>query len=168
MSDRSRVGDHVGRSFLLLTGSVVDGTEELASSGKEYGVLVDSAGRARTLLAIDKGSAPAVIVEASTAMARLLGADIAALISSGVPGLVVTDDTGVVGVISAARVIDYIDEYSDLRDALSIGDGMLGGEPPVEPLALTCSTCGTVNQVVFFVAGDTQCSQRHPLSLAWD
>jgi hypothetical protein len=168
VTDRGRVGDHASRSFLLLTGSVADGTAELASSGKDYGVLVDPAGHARALLAAAKGAAPAVIIDANTAMTRLLGADVAAFMSSGVPGLVVADDAVVVGVIGAVKVIDYIDEYSYRRDATSLGDVMLNGETPVDPLTLTCAICGTVNRVVFFIDGETQCSQGHPLSLTWD
>jgi hypothetical protein len=56
VSAHSRVRDHVSQSFLLLTGSIADGTVELASSGKEYGVLAAPAGHVRILLATAKDS----------------------------------------------------------------------------------------------------------------
>jgi hypothetical protein len=163
MTGYERVGDHADHSYLLLTGSVAEDAAELATSGKEYGVLVDPTGQARMLLTAG-GSAPAVAVDASAPMERVLAADIVAILNSGVPGLVVTDGSKVVGVLSAAAVIDYLVEHSPVRSG-DLGDGELHGDAPVAPLKLTCATRNTV---VFFAAGETLCSQGHPLSLTWD
>jgi hypothetical protein len=82
--------------------------------------------------------------------------------------MVVTEDSKVGGVLRAASVIGHLVEHSpvcsgDVRDV-----ALQGYSPPVTPLELTCSTCGTVNAVLFFAAGDTQCSHGHPLTLTRD
>ena len=89
------------------------------------------------------------------------------LLNSGLPGLVVADESGIAGILSATAIVDYLIEHSPVRSGL-LGDSELHGDAPVVPLALTCSACGTVNAVLFFAAGETQCSQGHPLTLAWD
>lgn len=162
-----RVGDHADHSYLRLSGDAAEGAAELATSGKEFGVLTDSAGRARMLLTAAGGTAPAVAIDVDAPMERVLAADIVAILNSGVPGLVVTDDSKVIGVLSATAVIDYLVEHSPVRSG-DLGDAGLHGDPPVTPLNLVCSTCGTVNTVVFFAAGETQCAHGHPLSLTWD
>jgi hypothetical protein len=167
MSGHDLIGDRADHDFLLLSGDAADGAARLADSGMEFGVLTDSAGRPRTLLGRDGAMAPTVTVAASGPMDRVLGADIVGLLNSGLPGLVVADESGITGILSAAVIIDYLVEHSPVRSGL-LGDGELHGDAPVTPLTLTCSTCGTVNAVLFFAAGETQCSQGHPLTLAWD
>jgi hypothetical protein len=119
------------------------------------------------LLGRDGARAPSVTVAARDPMDRVLGADIVGLLNSGLPGLVVADESGIAGILSATVIIDYLVEHSPIRSGL-LGDSELHGDAPVTPLTLTCSTCRTVNSVLFFAAGETQCSQGHPLTLAWD
>jgi hypothetical protein len=167
MSGYERVGDHADRDYLCFSGDPADGAAKLACSGREFGVLVDSDGHARMLVTPAGGTAPAVAIDVAAPMERVAAPDIVALLNSGVPGLVVTEDSKVVGVLRAASVIDYLVEHSPVRSG-DLGDGALYGDAPVTPLELTCSTCETVNAVLFYVAGDTQCSHGHPLTLAWD
>jgi hypothetical protein len=167
MSGHDLIGDHVGQSYLRLHGNAAEGAAELASSGMEFGVLVDSADYPRLLVTSDGRTAPAVVVDAGDPMDRVLAADIVGILSSGVPGLVVTHDARVTGVLSATAVFDYLVEHSPVRSGY-LGDGELHGDAPVTPLKLMCATCGTVNTVLFFAAGETQCSQGHPLTLTWD
>src|SRR5713226_3288180 len=107
MSGHDRIGDHADHSYLRLSGDAAESAAELASSGMEFGVLIDSANQPRMLLTPDGRTAPAVVIEAGDPMDRVLAADIVGLLNSGVPGLVVTDGSRVTGVLSAAAVIDY-------------------------------------------------------------
>lgn len=169
MSGYERAGDHVDRGYILLADSVADGAAELAASGKQYGVLLDSAGRPQMLLGVRGLSAPAIVIDASTPMTRLLAPDIVAFLNSGAPGLVLMDDSKIVGVLSATAIIGYLMDHSSVRASdPTPADSALYGDAPVAPLTLTCSTCGTVNKVVFFVAGETPCSKGHPLFLKWE
>jgi hypothetical protein len=167
MSGDDVVRDHANHGYLRLSGDAAEGAAELARSEMEFGVLVDSVGHPQLLLTGDGRTAPAVVIDAGAPMGRVLAPDIVGLLNSGVPGLVVTDDSGITGVLSASAVIDYLVEHSPVRSGFLGDDGRLHGDAPVTPLKLTCSTCGTVNSVLFFVAGETQCSQGHPLTLAW-
>jgi len=166
MSGHNLIGDRADREFLLFSGDAADGAARLTASGLEFGVLTDSAGRPRLLLSRHGGPAPAVIVAASGPMDRVLGADLVGLLNSGLPGLVVADESGISGILSAAVIIDYLIEHAPVRSGV-LGDSELHGDAPVTPLTLPCSTCQTVNRVLFFAAGETQCSQGHPLTLAW-
>lgn len=167
MSGYDLIGDRADHEFFVLSGDDAECASRLAESGTKFGVLTDSVGRPRMLLSRDGAMAPAVTVAVNGPMDRVLGADIVGLLDSGLPGLVVVDESGIVGILSAAVIIDYLVEHSPVRSGLP-GDGELHGDAPVTPLALTCSTCGTVNAVLFFAAGETRCSQGHPLTLAWD
>jgi hypothetical protein len=167
MSGHDLIGDRADRDFLLIRGDAADGAARLAEAGTEFGVLTDSAGRPRLLLSRGGAMAPAVTVAASVPMGRVLGADIVRLLNSGLPGLVVADESGTAGILSAAAIVDYLLEHSPVRSGL-LGGSELHGDAPVTPLTLTCSTCETVNAVLFFAAGETRCSQGHPLTLAWD
>lgn len=167
MSGHDWVGDHADHGYVRLSGDDAGAAAELASAGREFGVIVDPAGHARMLVTSSGGVAPAVAIDASAPMERVLAADIIAVLNSGTPGLVVTEGPEVVGVLSANAIIDYLVEHSPVRSG-DLGDGGLHGDAPVTPLQLVCSTCGTINTVMFFAAGETQCSQGHPLSLTWD
>jgi hypothetical protein len=167
MSGYDLIGQHADHRYLPLSGDAADGAAELAGSGLEFGVLTDSAGHPRLLLTRDGNIAPAVVVNEGDPMDRVLASDIVDILNSGVPGLVVTDGARVTGVLSAAAVIDYLVQHSPVRSGY-LGDGELHGDAPVTPLTLTCSTCGTVNTVLFYAAGETQCSQGHPLTMTWD
>lgn len=167
MSGNDRVGDHADRDYLSFSGDLADGAAKVASSEREFGVLVDSDGHARMLVTPTGKTAPAVAIDVAAPMERVVAPDIVALLNSGVPGLVVTEDSKAVGILRAASIIEYLVEFSPVRSGY-LGDGVLHGDAPVAPLKLTCSTCGTVNEVVFFAAGDTQCSHGHALTLAWD
>lgn len=167
MSGDDVVRDYTNHSYLHLSGDAAAGAAELASSEMEFCVLVDSAGDPRMLLTRDGRTAPAVVIDAGDPMERVLAADIVSMLNSGVPGLVVTDDSGITGVLSAGAVADYLVEYSPVRSGFLGDDGRLHGDAPITPLKLICSTCGTLNTVLFFAAGETQCSQGHPLTLAW-
>jgi hypothetical protein len=168
MSGYDRVGDHADRDYLCFSGDPADGAAKLATSGREFGVLVDSDGRARMLVTPAGGTVPAVAIDVAAPMERVVGPDIVALLNSGVPALVVTEDSRVAGVLRAASVIGYLVEHSPVRSGDVRDVTLQGNSPPVTPLELTCSTCGTVNAVLFFSAGDTQCSHGHPLTLTWD
>ena len=167
MSSHDLIGDRADREFVLLSGDAADGGARLAGSGMEFGVLTDSAGRPRMLLSRDRGMAPAVTIASSAPMERVLAADVAGLLNSGSPGLVVADESGITGILSAAVIMDYLVEHSPVRSG-RLGDGELHGDAPVTPLMLTCFTCGTVNAVLGFAAGETQCSQGHLLTQEWD
>jgi hypothetical protein len=168
MSGDDVVRDHTNHSYLRLSGDAAESAAELASSEMEFGVLVDPAGHPRMLLTRDGRTAPAVVIDAGDPMDRVLAGDIVSMLNSGVPGLVVTDDSRITGVLSASAVIDYLVEHSPVRSGFLGDDGRLHGDAPVTPLKLICSTCKTMNTVVFFVAGEAQCLQGHPLTQAWD
>jgi hypothetical protein len=164
MSGSDRVADYAETRFLRLRGEDTDAAAALASSGVEFGVLTGAEGHPRLLLTPDGRKAAAVIVDADDPMERVLAPGIIAVLNAGVPGLVVTRGTQVIGVLPAAAISDYLVEYSPVRSA-DLGDEGLHGDAPVELLTLTCTTCGTVNRVVFFVDGQTQCSQGHALTV---
>jgi hypothetical protein len=167
MSSHDLIRDRADHGFILLSGDAADGAARLAGAEAEFGVLTDSVGRPRMLLSRDGAVAPAVTVAAGGRMDRVLAADIVGLLNSGLPGLVVADESGIAGILSAAAIVDYLVEHSPVRSGL-LGDSELHGDAPIVPLTLTCSICGTVNIVLFFAAGETPCSQGHPLTLAWD
>lgn len=167
MSGHELIRDRADHDFLLLSGDAANAAARLAEAGMKFGVLTDSAGSPLMLLSRDGVRAPSVTVAASDPIDRVLGADIVGLLNSGLPGLVVADESGITGILSATVIIDYLVEHSPVRSGL-LGDSELHGDAPVAPLTLTCSTCGTVNVVLFFAAGETQCSQGHLLTLAWD
>ena len=165
MSDPARVGDHADTAYVRLSSGGAEGAAELARSGHAFGVLTDHDERP-VLLLTREGPAPLVTIDADDPMHRVMAGDIVGLITRGLPGLVVTRDSRVAGILTAEAVGDFLVEYGPVRSGL-LGDHQLHGDPPVTPLTITCATCGTRNEVVFFLAGQTQCSQGHPLTVAW-
>lgn len=167
MSGEDQIRDHATQSYLRLEGDVAEAAAELASSGKEYGVLVGPADRLRLLLTRDGRAAPAVAVDAGEPMDRVQASDIVGILNSGVPGLVVMEGPRVTGVLTQNAIIDYLVEHAPVRSG-NLGDWNAHGDAPSKPLTMTCSTCNTVNHPLTFVEGETQCSQGHTLTLAWD
>jgi hypothetical protein len=166
MRGSDRIGDHADARYLRLSGEETAGAAALTRSGVEFGVLTDTEGHPRLLLTPDGRKASAVVIDADDPMGRVLAPDIIAILNAGVPGLVITRGARVTGVLSAAAVSDYLVEHSPVRSA-GLGDEALHGNAPVKLLTLTCTTCGTVNSVVVFAEGETQCSKGHPLTI-WD
>src|ERR1700677_2699186 len=95
MSVYDRVGDHADLSYLSLTNCVAEGAAELAGSAKEYGIITGPDGQARVLLTAAGATAPAIAVDVSVPMVRLLAADIVSLLNAGITGLVLTKDSKV-------------------------------------------------------------------------
>jgi len=166
MSDPGCVGDYADASYLRLTAGGAEGAAELARSGHAFGVLTDADDRPLQMLTRD-GRAPVVTIDAADDMRRVMAPDIVGLINSGIPGLIVTRDSRVAGILSAEAVGDFLVGHGPVRSGL-LGDQQLHGDAPVTPLTLTCSTCGTQNTVWFFVARQTQCSKGHVLTIVWD
>jgi hypothetical protein len=166
MSDPDLVGHHTDAGYLRLTAEGDEGGTELARSGHAFGVLTDGSGRPVQLLTRN-GRAPLVTLDANLPMRRTMEGDIVSLLNSGVPALVVVRDSSVVGILTAEAIASYLVEHSRTRSGL-MGDEQLHGDAPVTQLKLTCSTCGTVNTVPYFVAGQTRCTLGHPLTITWD
>jgi hypothetical protein len=164
MSGSDRIGDHADIRYLRLSGDQSADAAALAGSGMEFGVLTDADGRPRRLLTPGGREASAVVVNADDPMERVLAPGIVAILNAGLPGLVVTRGAQVTGVLSAAAVSDYLVEHSPVRSA-DLGDEGLHGDAPVKLMTLTCTTCGTVNSVVVFAEGETQCSRGHLLTI---
>lgn len=167
MSSHATVRDYINNTYLTISGDVNEGAAELVRSGLEFGILVDASGHPRILLTLDGQAAPAIIIDARVPMEHVLAEHIIDVLNSGVSGLVVTDGSRTIGVLSAATVSDYLVEHSSSQFGL-VGDNELQGDAPVTPLKLTCTTCGAVNTAVFYAAGETQCSNGHLLTLTWD
>src|SRR5215472_17490194 len=111
MSGHDLVRDRANRDFLTLsTGD--DAEEKLTAANMEFGVVTDSAGHPRALLSRHGGKGPAFVVPAQAPMDYVLGPNIVDLLNSGSPGLVVADDTEIVGVLSADALIDHLLERS--------------------------------------------------------
>ena len=166
MSGHDLVRDRASRDFLTLsTGDDAEG--KLAAASKEFGVVTDSAGHPRALLSRSGSKGPAFIIPAEAPMDYVLGPNVVGLLDSGSPGLVVANDTEIVGVLSADAIIDHLLERSTVVRFGMMGDGRLHGDAPVTPLKMTCSTCGAVNTVLLFAAGETMCTGGHPLTLMW-
>src|ERR1700722_18849725 len=136
MSGHDLIGDRADRDFLLIRGDAADGAPRLAEAGTEFGVLTDSAGRPRLLLSRGGAMAPAVTVAASVPMGRVLGADIVRLLNSGLPGLVVADESGTAGILSAAAIVDYLLEHSPVRSGLLGGSELHGDAADADLLHL--------------------------------
>jgi hypothetical protein len=166
MSDPDLVEHYADAAYLRLRFGGAEGAAELARSGQAFGVLTDDGGRPLLLLTPD-GRAPVVTIDANEPMHRVMAGGIVGLLNSGVPALVVVRDSRVAGILTAGAVSDYLMEHAPVRSAL-LGDEQLHGDPPVTPLTLTCSSCGTTNVVPYFVAGQTCCAQGHELTLTWD
>ncbi len=166
MSDSDLVEDYADTAYLRLSAGGAEGAAELARSGLEFGVLSDDQDRPLLLLTQD-GRAPMVPIDANEPMRRVLDDDIVGLLNNGVPGLLVVRDSRCAGILTADTVSDYLVEHAPFRSGL-LGDQQLHGVPPVTPLRLTCTTCGTVNVVSYFAVGQTRCTQGHPLTITWD
>jgi hypothetical protein len=163
MTESDRVHHYAGTEYVELSTGGATGAAELAGSGRRFGVVTNENGEPTLLLTRD-GPAPAVQIHADAPMQRTLSRDVLGLLNSGVPGLVVVRDAGPVGILSADTVSDYAMAHVAVRSGL-MGDVELHGDPPVSRLKLTCTTCGTVNTVPFFVEGETRCSQGHLLTV---
>lgn len=173
-----RVGDYCDDSYLRLTaGDVGDpgaagapGDDAvraaLAESGASLAVVCDAQGHPLLLLTMT-GRVPLVVIDAAEPMSRVLAGDYVSLLTSGIPAFVVVEQSRVAGILTAETVSRYIVDHPVRHKGL-LGDEQLHGPAAVTPLTLTCSTCGTQNTVIFYVAGKTPCSQGHPLTLPWD
>jgi hypothetical protein len=176
--DGDRVGDYADDSYLRLTagdaGNAGDATTPgddavraaLAESGASLAVVCDGEGHP-LLLFTRTGRVPLVMIDAAEPMSRVLAGDVVSLLTSGIPALVVVEQSRVAGILTAETVSRYIVNQPVQYRGL-LGDEQLHGPAVVTPLTLTCSTCGTQNTVTFYVAGKTPCSQGHPLTLPWD
>jgi hypothetical protein len=165
MSEGDLVGDFADPGFQPLGSGGDEGAAELARSGRVFGVVTDSEGIPLQLYT-SAGLAPFVAIEADEPMRRVLGEDVISLVDSGVPGLVVVRDAHVTGVLSAQVIYDFAAAQPTLRGG-GTGDWQLHGDAPVKKLTLTCSTCGTKNEVVYFLDGQTQCVNGHLLTVRW-
>jgi hypothetical protein len=160
---RDIAGDFADTNYVLVPDGA-DGLAELSRTGRAFGVVCDSNGDPVRLVT-KIGHAPLAQIDAGVRMRRLMARDIASLFDAGVPGLVVVRDSRVVGVITAKIVSDYRAEHPPVVFGM-MGDEQLHGNAPASWLILSCASCGTSNTITFFVSGQTQCSQGHPLMIA--
>jgi hypothetical protein len=163
MNESDRVHHYAGAEYVELSTGGAAGAAELAGSGRSFGVIANENGEPALLLTRD-GPAPAVQIHADAPMQRVLAPDVLGLLNSGIPGLVVVRDARPVGILPAGTVSDYAMAQFAVQSGV-MGDVELHGDPIVNQLKLTCTTCGTVNTVPFFVEGETLCSQGHVLTV---
>jgi hypothetical protein len=170
--DEDRVGDYADDAYLRLTAETESALGDnaaqaaLTDSGASLAVVCDGEGHPLLLLT-KTGRVPLVMIDAAEPMRRVLAGDYVSLLTSGIPAFVVVTESRVAGVLTAGAVSRYLVDQPVQYKGL-LGDEQLHGPAAVTPLTLTCSTCGTQNTVVFYVAGKTPCSQGHLLTLPWD
>jgi hypothetical protein len=162
------VTDYMVTDFLQLTAGGAAGATELDRSGIGIGVVADESGRPQELLTRD-GPAPLIQVEATTPMERMIRGDVIALLNRGAPAVVVIQDARCAGILTAEAVSGYaLSDFAVTAGAMADGvDVSLHGDPRSGSLTLTCATCGAVNTVAYFVAGETPCVNGHPLMVSW-
>jgi hypothetical protein len=158
-------GDYAD-SACLVSPAQAQSTTEPNGYPHEFTVICDDAGAPVELLA--KGSrAPLALIDASLPMRRLMAHDSGRLFGSGIPALVVVDESRAVGVITP----EIIDRYKSKHPVVVFGitgDELLPGDAHASWLVLTCSACGTRNSVTFFTPGQTECTEGHLLAITWE
>ena len=164
--------DHLSQDYALLRqGPRTEQLErELAASGYDIGVVLDDSGSPESLLGPD-GRGPLIQVGLDTPLSAIIHEEgLWHQITHVAPGVAVFDGVDIVGVIRRSSLIDFFfEQYESPEGKLRFpgSDLQLHGTYTQPRMTITCTTCGTMNELVGFVLGSTNCSLGHILTVNW-
>ncbi len=145
---------------------------ELAHSGHTFAVVVNQHQFPTTLTTLDRVAAALVVAPETPLDSLITGPRVASLLhEDGIPGVVVVGEAGVVGVVPAQLIQQYVQARRNRftrGGTPSDSGGAFQGLPgrslgSYEPLRLRCATCGHVNERETFYRGVDQCDNGHLL-----
>jgi hypothetical protein len=170
MADPVRLGELMDSDFAVFDdGDDASMQQNLRMSGKRMAVLVDSAGQVCGVWSVVGRGTP-IVASAETPAYDIADLDDSSSLMGELnrrgTSIVVLSEARPVGVVSAYRFAEYLDDRRVLRFGVpgeaATGDARLAGNYTQGRLVIVCKVCGTRNELRSWIEGVTRCANPAP------